>query len=69
MLPRILYADGVAACITYCVINDERGLDLELRYDNETVTTATYTDSDGLSIDNPELADKCAQALAQWNAS
>lgn len=69
MLPRILYADGVAACVTYCVINDERGLDLELRHDNGTATTATYTSSDGLSIDNPELADECEQALTQWNAS
>jgi hypothetical protein len=76
MLPQTLTIDDVLVCVTYCAIDDERALDLELRYSDGSLAVGAYRASTGLVLAagalatsaRAELISQCASVLAIWNA-
>lgn len=76
MLPQTLTVGDVLVCLTYCAVDDERALDLELRYADGGVDVGAYRASTGLvldagalsSSDRASLASQCAAVVDAWNA-
>ncbi len=76
MLPQTLTIGDVLVCLTYCAVDDERALDLELRYADGGVDVGAYRASTGLvldagalsSSDHASLASQCAAVVDAWNA-
>jgi len=75
-MPQTLTIGDVLVCLTYCAVDDERALDLELRYVDGGVGVGAYRASTGLVLDAGALSPSlralldgaCADALATWNA-
>lgn len=73
-MPQTLTIDDVLVALTYCVAGDERVLDLELRYADDTYALGTYSASAGLVLaasalnagQRATLTQGCAEALQAW---
>ena len=76
-MPQTLTIDDVLVVLTYCVVSDERVLDLELRYADGTYSLGTYSAFAGLVLaaaalsagQRATLTQGCAEALQAWNDS
>lgn len=76
-MPTSLTIDDVLVALTYCVIDNARALELELRFPDESYSLGRCTQSEGVVLDDPAcisaaqtaaLSTQATQVLADWVA-